>query len=72
MKNKKLAAIQETTGDRLMRLPELKKMTGLSAATLWRYEKAGLFPKRIRITTRCSVWKFSEVQAFIAKLSGDR
>lgn len=53
--------------ERLLRLPDVKKMTGLSHSTIWRYEKKGEFPKRIRVTLRCSAWKFSEVQAFIER-----
>jgi prophage regulatory protein len=39
---------------------------GLSDTTLWRLERKGLFPKRIRITESGMIgWLESEVQAWI-------
>jgi len=52
--------------DRIIRSKELEKMVALSRPTIWRYEKAGDFPKRIKLGTSSSVgWKLSEVQAWI-------
>jgi len=52
-----------------IRLPQVVAMTGLSSTTIWRYEKKGLFPKRIKVTLRTTAWKLSEVQSFIDKTS---
>jgi prophage regulatory protein len=37
-----------------------------SAPTLWRMVAKGLFPKPIRISTRVTCWKVSEVRAWMA------
>src|SRR5213593_855655 len=39
-------------GERVLRLPEVKKLTGLGRTTLWQLERDGLFPKRRRLTGR--------------------
>lgn len=41
---------------RLLRLPEVKHVTGLSKATIYRLEAKGDFPARIRLTERSSAW----------------
>ncbi len=53
--------------EKLLRLPEVMEMTGLSASTIWRYEKRGEFPKRFKVTVRTTAWKFSEVRSFIER-----
>jgi prophage regulatory protein len=53
--------------DRIMRLPELKKITGLSSITLWRKEKEGIFPKRRKISKRAVGWSFTEVSQWLEK-----
>ncbi len=52
--------------ERFLRLPEVINMTGLSSTTIWRYEKKGEFPKRIRVTARTAAWKLTEIQAFMS------
>lgn len=62
------------TIDRFIRLPDLIELTGLSEATLRRKEKAGLFPRRVRLGPNAVAWRESELsewmlnpQAFQAK-----
>ncbi len=54
--------------EKLLRLPAVVEMTGLSKTTIWRYEKKGLFPKRISVTDRTVAWFFSDIKAFIEAL----
>jgi prophage regulatory protein len=51
--------------ERFIRLPEVKNLTGISKTTIWRLEKIGKFPKSIKVTTRVTVWRYTEIQAFI-------
>jgi prophage regulatory protein len=51
--------------DRFIRLPEVINLTGMSKTTIWRLEKLGKFPMSIKVTTRVTVWKFNEIQAYI-------
>lgn len=51
--------------DALLRLPEVRKATGLSRAGIYRAEREGTFPKRVCISERCVAWKQSEVMKWI-------
>ena len=42
--------------DRLIRLTEVERLAGVKKSTLYSMLKAGLFPKPIRLSARCSVW----------------
>jgi prophage regulatory protein len=53
--------------NRIIRLRELKILTGLSAATIWRKEKENTFPKRRRISKRAVGWIHNEVSQWIDK-----
>ena len=56
------------SNERLLRFPQVKEMTGLSRTTVWRMERAGNFPKSRAISSRMTVWKESEVNAWMAQL----
>ena len=45
----------------IVRKPEVIKLTGISASTIRRQEKEGLFPKRHRISKRSVGWYLHEV-----------
>ena len=53
--------------DRLLRQPEVLALTGMSPPTLWRWEKRGLFPCRVKIGGWSVAWRLSEVEAWIAR-----
>ena len=55
-------AIREVKNERLIRLPEVQKMTGLNRNLVYEIED---FPRPIKISTRCSAWVESEVQTWI-------
>lgn len=51
--------------NRIIRLRELKKLTGLSTTTIWRKERENTFPKRLRIAKRAVGWKHNEINQWI-------
>jgi len=51
--------------DKVIRRRELLQMIGVSAATQWRLEKAGLFPRRIRVGRGAVGWHLAEVQEWL-------
>jgi predicted DNA-binding transcriptional regulator AlpA len=59
---------QEATsaGRELLLLPEVAERTRLSDTTLWRLEKAGRFPKRIKIGFKRVAWRAIDIDAWIA------
>jgi predicted DNA-binding transcriptional regulator AlpA len=38
---------------KILRTPEVLSITGLSRVTLWRKEREGTFPQRVRIGSQC-------------------
>ncbi len=51
--------------DRFIRDPECRRTSGLSRSTRWRHERAGIFPKRRRISPNAVAWLESEVQEWL-------
>lgn len=60
----------------LIRLPELRKRLGgenaPSAVTIWRWERAGQFPKRKKIGPNTVAWIVEEVDAWMAQFAGEK
>ncbi|MGH8238533.1 MAG: helix-turn-helix transcriptional regulator [Steroidobacteraceae bacterium] len=50
----------------LLRKPEVSKRTGLSANRIDELEKAGRFPRRVRISDRAVGWSSNEIDAFVS------
>lgn len=53
--------------ERLIRIEEVKRLTGLSTATLYRKMAARDFPLAVRLGAVARAWPLSEVQEWIAK-----
>jgi prophage regulatory protein len=52
--------------DRLIRLPEVISITGLSRSTIYALEAANKFPRRCALTEKTSAWSYLEVMGFVA------
>ncbi|MHB1870214.1 MAG: helix-turn-helix transcriptional regulator [Steroidobacteraceae bacterium] len=61
-------ANESNTADRLLALPEVERLTGLRSSALYLRCQRGEFPQPLRISSRCSRWRESEVIAWIAAL----
>jgi prophage regulatory protein len=53
---------------RIMRLSEVKAVTGLSKTTIYRFEKQGRFPSRVSLGERSVGWFEDDIQAFLISL----
>ena len=51
--------------DRLLKWPEVAKITGLSRTTAWREVRADRFPKPVELTTRRIGWRHSDIVAWL-------
>ena len=54
--------------ERIMRVPEVVQVTGLSKTTIWRRVKNGDFPAPVRLgslATRSVGWRESEVKGWL-------
>lgn len=58
--------------ERILRKPELLNMVGLSDPTVWRMEKDGKFPKRLRLGGNSCGWLISEINTWLAERSAAR
>jgi prophage regulatory protein len=54
------------TPPRLLRLKNVRDLTGLSPATIWRKERAEEFPRRVKIGSTAVAWLESEIVDWIA------
>lgn len=55
----------DTTQDiEFLSFPEVKKIVGRSRVTLWRWVRAGIFPKPRQIGPNSVAWVASEVRAW--------
>ncbi|WP_445232560.1 helix-turn-helix transcriptional regulator [Duganella rhizosphaerae] len=50
---------------RMIRLPEVMAICGLSRSTVYAYTKRGEFPARVKITRHASAWVREEVLAWV-------
>lgn len=56
--------------DNILRMPEVQRRTSLSAATIYRREKSGTFPARIRLGPKMVGWYESDIGEWIADSVG--
>lgn len=50
---------------RFIRLPEVKRLTGLSESSIRRLEQDGEFPSRRRVGKAAVAWPFSEIRSWM-------
>jgi|RhiMethySRZTD1v2_1073278.scaffolds.fasta_scaffold4346800_1 prophage regulatory protein len=57
----------DNPAERLIRISEVKRLTGLSTATLYRKISGREFPRPVQLGVAARAWLFSEVQDWIAR-----
>ncbi|MEW5839297.1 MAG: AlpA family phage regulatory protein [Pseudomonadota bacterium] len=50
------------------RLPQVKALTGLSKSAIYRMIAVGKFPAQVKVGTRASAWRNSDLNAFMRSL----
>lgn len=58
--------------DRVIRKPEVLNAVGLSDCTVWRMERTGKFPKRIKLGPQSVGWFESEIVGWLNERAADR
>ncbi len=51
--------------ERLLRLPQVMEITGLARSTVWYFVKIKRLPKPIKLSSRVTVWKESELMNYL-------
>ena len=54
-----------STYDRLIRFPEVRKICGLSRSSVWRLQRAGQFPRAYKISSRACAWSLSDLSIWM-------
>ena len=49
--------------DRFLRLPQVLERVPVSKSTWWKGIRDGIFPKGIKLSTRTTAWRESEIDA---------
>lgn len=50
-----------------VRLPVVTSLVGVGPASIWRWSKAGTFPKPIKVSPRVTVWRVGDVRNFLRR-----
>ena len=64
--------MEKTLDERVIRKPELMNRIGLSDASVWRMERKGMFPRRIRLGGNSVGWFESEINRWFAQKAAER
>jgi len=65
MPSKEATHQPQDTKERILRLSDVKKRTGLSRSTIYLYINDGIFPRPISLGARCVGWIESEIDSWI-------
>ena len=57
--------MQSSSPDRILRIKAVLERTGLSRSTMYRKMQHGTFPKNVQISTRCTGWYESVIDAWM-------
>lgn len=66
----RIAAPAARYEERLLRIAEVRRRTGLSVATIYRRKAAGTFPAAIELGPRMVAWYQSDIERWIADPRG--
>lgn len=64
--------MNEVHEERIVRKSELFATIGLSDASVWRMEKLGKFPKRLKLGGNSVGWLKSEIDSWISARAAER
>jgi prophage regulatory protein len=53
--------------DRILRRPEVERLTGLSRTTLYEWMKRGVFPRPVALGSRLVGWRASDIAEWLAE-----
>jgi len=63
--------MSQTQNTRALRVKEAASYLGIGVSTFWRWSKEGRLPKPIHLSSRCSVWRMADLEAFIERQAQD-
>ena len=57
--------------DRLLRLPEVQRLTGLRRSAIYEQMQKGIFPRSVKAGPRAATWSEAAIQTWISDRIGD-
>lgn len=54
-----------------LRLPEVLKLFPVSKSTWWQGVKGGVYPQPVKLSSRTTAWRVSDIYALIKSIDGD-
>jgi len=57
--------------NQFLRIPKVMELTGLAKSTVWLWVKQGKLPSPIKLSTRVTVWKRSDLEEWINAQSNE-
>jgi prophage regulatory protein len=57
----------EIQSSKILRLPKVMEMTGLSRSTIYAYMGKNLFPKAVQLGPRAVGWMLSDIEGWVAQ-----
>lgn len=57
--------------EKFIRLPKVMAKLGIARSTVWLFVKQERLPKPIKLSSKVTVWRESEIDAYILKKIGD-
>jgi prophage regulatory protein len=60
------ASVVKRNPDRLLRLPEVQRLTGLRRSAIYEHMQQGIFPRSVKVGPRAATWSEAAIQAWIA------
>ena len=66
------SALRVSPGDRVLREGEVKKITNRSRPQRWRDERAGKYPRRVRLGPNAVGWLESEIFDWLTARANER
>ena len=58
------------TPDRLLRLPEVERLTGLRRSAIYEQMQRGIFPRSVKVGPRAATWSEIAIQGWISDRLG--
>lgn len=62
-----LVCISRRSPDRLLRLPEVERLTGLCRSAIYEQMQKGVFPRSVKAGVRTATWSEAAIQVWIAE-----
>jgi prophage regulatory protein len=58
--------VADAQPDRLVGIKEVQTLIGMGPSSIYAWTREGKFPQPVRLSARCTRWKMSQLQSWIA------